>query len=41
MFYVLAAGHMSPASAHALAWAVIILVGVLAMRALLWLLGLR
>jgi hypothetical protein len=39
--YVLAAGHMSAPSAHALAWVVIVAVLICLVRAFLWLLGWR
>jgi len=38
---VLAAAHMSAQAAHALSWAVIIIVLVAALRAVLWVLGVR
>lgn len=41
MIHVLAAGHMSAHSASALAWAVIVVVLLLAVAGLLKLLGLR
>jgi len=41
MLNVLAAGHMSATLAHALAWAVIIVVLICTLRALLWVLGWR
>jgi hypothetical protein len=41
MIHVIAAGHMSATSAHALAWAVIVVVLIGAARGLLWLLGWR
>jgi len=36
---ILAAGHLSAASAHALAWLVIVVVILCAVRGLFWLLG--
>jgi hypothetical protein len=41
MINVLATGHMTAQSAHALAWAVIVVVLICAARGLLWLLGWR
>jgi hypothetical protein len=41
MLNVLAAGHMSATASHALAWLVIGVILVCALRALLWLLGWR
>ena len=39
--FILAAGHMSATAAHALSWAVIIVILVAALRAVLWVLGWR